>query len=156
MAAVLTLVAVAPPALAQTTGAAGGPCVPTPPAIVERMLALADVGPNDYLIDLGSGDGRLAIAAVAKRRARGAAGIEIDAGLVRKATFDTDLSIGTVFALYISPGAMQRLKPRFLKLEPGTRIVSHQFGLWDWEPDERIEVDSTGNPVAWSATRRQG
>src|SRR5688572_19399622 len=82
----LSALAMAVPARAQTTAAAGAPYVPTPHAIAERMLSLAEVGPDDYLIDLGSGDGRLVIAAVEKYKARGAAGIEIDPGLVKHAT----------------------------------------------------------------------
>jgi hypothetical protein len=68
--------------------------------------------------------------------------------VIRQDLFETDLSPATVFALFISPGAMERLKPRFLALAPGTRIVSHQFDLGDWEPDEKVEVEGR-NAFLW-------
>src|SRR5688572_16306133 len=125
LAVVLSAFGMAVPAVAQTTGAAGGPYVPTPLGIVDRMLTLANVGPEDYLIDLGSGDGRLVIAAVAKYKARGAAGIEIDRDLVKHAIdqatkagvgdrvtftagdlFAADIRQATVVTLYLLPGIL--------------------------------------------------
>ena len=133
--------------------------VPTPERLIHRMLQLADTAPNDVVIDLGSGDGRIPIHAAKHFGAR-AIGIELEANLVRIARqnavaqgvagraefvqgdlFESDLSKATVIALYISPGAMEKLKPRFLKLAPGTRIVSHQFTLDDWQPDERVHSE---------------
>jgi len=133
------------------------PFVVTPPEIVERMLRMAEVDGNDYLIDLGSGDGRIVIAA-ARRGAR-ALGVDLDAELVRLATenakqagvagrakfevrdlFDTDLSQASVVAFYLLPELNARLLPRLLQLKPGTRIVSHDGGIGAWPPDERLEM----------------
>jgi SAM-dependent methyltransferase len=133
------------------------PFVVTPVEIVERMLRLAEVGPDDVLIDLGSGDGRIVIEA-AKRGARGL-GVDIDPSLVRLATenaklagvarlarfetrdiFDTDLSGASVVAFYLLPDFNAKLLPRLLQLKPGTRIVSHDGGIGDWPPDERLEM----------------
>jgi hypothetical protein len=133
--------------------------VPTPERMIRRMLQLADTTENDVVVDLGAGDGRIPIYAAKHFGARGVA-VELEENLVQVARdaaarqgvahrvqvikqdlFDADLSAATVLALYISPGVMQRLKPRLLKLQPGIRIVSHQFDLGDWEPDEKVEVE---------------
>ena len=133
--------------------------VPTPERMIRRLLQMADTTKDDVVVDLGAGDGRIPIYAAKHFGARGVA-VELEANLVRVAReaaarqgvahrvrvieqdlFDADLSAATVLALYISPGVMQRLKPRLLALRPGTRIVSHQFDLGDWEPDEKIEVE---------------
>jgi SAM-dependent methyltransferase len=140
------------------------PYVQTPMEIVERMLRMAEVGSGDYLIDLGSGDGRIVIEA-AKRGAR-ALGVDIDAGLVKHATenaqragvadrvqfaqkdiFETDLSAATVVAFYLLPDFNAKLLPRLLALKPGTRIVSHDGGIGDWPPDERLEMRTPEKPV---------
>ena len=134
--------------------------VPTPERVIRRMLQMADTTSRDLVIDLGSGDGRIPIYAAKHFGAR-AIGIELEANLVRLsrekaagegvshlATFlqqdlyQADLARATVIALYISPGVMSRLKPRLLRLAPGTRIVSHQFELDDWQPDETIRVEN--------------
>lgn len=126
--------------------------VPTPIETVERMLRLADVRSNDFVIDLGSGDGRIPIAA-ARRGAR-ALGIEIDPDRIREAEasarstsvadrvgfrqedlFKTPLTEATVITLYLLPELNVRLSPRLLALRPGTRIVSHLFAMGDWKPD---------------------
>ena len=133
--------------------------VPTPERLVRRMLQMADTAKDDVVIDLGAGDGRIPIYAAKHFGAIGIA-VELEENLVKVARqaaeregvgqrvrvirqdlFEADLSEATVVALYISPGAMQRLKPRLAKLRPGTRIVSHHFDLGDWEPDEKIEVE---------------
>lgn len=133
------------------------PFVVTPPEIVERMLRMAQVGKDDYLIDLGSGDGRIAIAA-AQRGAR-ALGVDLEPELVRLAgenankagvaerarfevrdIFDTDLSAASVVAFYLLPEFNVKLLPRLLALKPGTRIVSHDGGIGDWPSDERLEM----------------
>jgi SAM-dependent methyltransferase len=133
--------------------------VTTPERMIRRMLQLADTTKEDVVMDLGAGDGRIPIYAAKHFGARGIA-VELEENLVqvareaarregvadrvrvlRQDLFEADLSAATVFALFISPGVMQRLKPRFLALQPGTRIASHQFDLGDWEPDERIEVE---------------
>src|SRR5688572_17677364 len=133
--------------------------VPTPERVIRRMLQMADTTSRDLVIDLGAGDGRIPVYAAKHFGAR-AIGVELEANLVRVARetaaaqgvaqlasfvqqdlFETDLSRATVIALYISPGVMTRLKPRLAQLAPGTRIVSHQFTLDDWEPDETIRVE---------------
>jgi SAM-dependent methyltransferase len=133
--------------------------VTTPERMIRRMLQLADVTKDDVVMDLGAGDGRIPIYAAKHFGARGIA-VELEENLVQVAReaakregvasrvrvvkqdlFEADLSAATVFALFISPGVMQRLKPRFLELAPGTRIASHQFDLGDWEPDETVEVE---------------
>jgi SAM-dependent methyltransferase len=154
----------APPAPAQGWDDGGVPFVATPPEIVERMLRIAEVGPGDHLIDLGSGDGRIVIAA-AKRGATGL-GVDLDPGLVRQARenaeqagvalraefqvrdiFETDLSKASVVAFYLLPEFNARLLPRLLALKPGTRIVSHDGGIGAWPPDERLEMRVPEKPV---------
>ena len=133
------------------------PYVVTPMEIVERMLRMAEVRGGDYLIDLGSGDGRIVIEA-ARRGARGL-GVDIDPALVEVATenaakagvqdrvrfekrdlFDTDLSAASVITMYLLPEVNAKLLPRLLRLKPGTRIVSHDGGIGDWPADERLEM----------------
>ena len=129
------------------------PYVPTPNEIVERMLRLADVGPGDRLIDLGSGDGRIPIAA-AKRFGIQALGVDIDPTLVDRARanakaagvddkvtfevkdlFETPIGEATVLMLYLLPDVNLLLRPRVLsELKPGSRVVSHQFDMGDWQP----------------------
>jgi len=133
--------------------------VPTPDRMIHRMLQLADTTEKDVVLDLGSGDGRIPIHAARHFGARGI-GVELEKNLIdlsRKAAaaqgvahrvqfvqqdlFTYDLSAATVIALYISPGVMEKLKPRFLALKPGTRVASHHFTLGDWEPDEIVRVE---------------
>jgi precorrin-6B methylase 2 len=131
--------------------------VPTSQALVEKMLDLAKVTPKDYVIDLGSGDGRTVITA-AKRGAR-AMGIEYDpqmvelskrnaqqAGVSDKATFakadlfETDFSQATVVTMFLLPSINLKLRPKILDLKPGTRIVSNTFTMEDWEPDQTAHL----------------
>ena len=147
------------------------PYVQTPMEIVERMLRMAEVGKGDHVIDLGSGDGRIVIEA-AKRGATGL-GVDLDPGLVKYATenaqkagvgdrsrfevrdiFETDLSSATVVAFYLLPEFNARLLPRLLKLKPGTRIVSHDGGIGDWPPDERLEMRAPEKPVGVGGVSR--
>jgi precorrin-6B methylase 2 len=140
--------------------------VPTPERLIHRMLQLADTTKDDVVIDLGSGDGRIPVHA-AKYFGAHAIGVELEGNLVKLSAesakaqgvaqlvqfrqqdlFEADLSRATVVALYISPGAMTKLKPRLLALKPGTRVVSHQFTLEDWEPDEIVRVESR-NGYLW-------
>ena len=133
--------------------------VPTPERLIRRMLQMADTTSRDLVIDLGAGDGRIPIYA-ARHFGAQAIGVELEANLVRLARqsaaaqgvshlatfiqqdlFEADLSRATVVALYISPGVMTRLKPRLLRLRPGTRVVSHYFTLEDWAPDETIQLE---------------
>jgi SAM-dependent methyltransferase len=134
--------------------------VPTPDEVVEAMLRLADVGANDVVYDLGSGDGRIPITAARRFGARGV-GIELDPELVAQATrsaqqagvadrvrfvegdiFESDISPATVVTLYLLTSINERLRPKLQKeLRPGTRIVSHQFRMGDWEPERDVVVD---------------
>jgi len=132
--------------------------VPTPPALVEKMLDLAGLTSKDRLVDLGSGDGVLVIAA-AQRGAR-ARGIEYDRGLVefskRRAAeagvskltrfdrgdiFKTDFSDATVVTTFLLPSMNLRLRPTFLAMKPGTRIVANTFAIADWQPDESAAIE---------------
>jgi hypothetical protein len=132
--------------------------VPTPPALVEKMLDLARLTPKDRLVDLGSGDGVLVIAAA--RRGTHARGIEYDRGLVafskRKAAeagvsrltrfvrgdiFKTDFSDATVVTTFLLPSMNLRLRPTFLAMKPGTRIVANTFAIADWQPDESVAIE---------------
>jgi hypothetical protein len=132
--------------------------LPSPQVLVDRMLDMAKVTRQDTLMDLGSGDGRLVIAA-AQRGAR-AVGIEYDASLVElsrknaalqhlsnKATFikadlfKTDLSKATVITLFLRSDLNLKLRPTLLNLAPGTRIVSNTFTMGDWEPDDLVGVE---------------
>jgi SAM-dependent methyltransferase len=134
--------------------------VPTPEEVVEAMLRLAEVGPNDIVYDLGSGDGRIPIAAARRFGARGI-GIDLDPKLVAQASrsaqeagvadrvtfveadiFEADISNATVVTLYLLTSINERLRPKLLReLKPGTRVVSHQFRMGDWQPDREIVVD---------------
>jgi len=135
------------------------PFVATPPEVVEEMLNLAGVGPGDYVIDLGSGDGRIVIAA-AKRGAVGH-GVDLDPELVEESiknareagvddrvsfrvenVYETDFTMATVITMYLLTSINVNLKPHFLnKLKPGTRIVSHIFDMRNWQPDRREQVN---------------
>ena len=130
------------------------PFVPSPPDVVDRMLSLARVGPGDVVFDLGSGDGRIVIAAAQKFGARGI-GVDIDptlidrataaaraAGVADRATFrvqdalTVDLSDATVVTLYLLAASNVKLRPMLTKqLRKGARIVAHNFPIGDWDPD---------------------
>lgn len=136
------------------------PYVPTPQEVVDRMLDIAKVGPRDYLIDLGSGDGRIVITAARKYKARGfgvdlnevrieeananarRAGVTDRVAFYRRDLFQTDLSSATVITMYLLPQVNIELRPRLLDLKPGTRLVSHDFDMGDWKPDTHVRVDS--------------
>jgi len=134
------------------------PYVPTPQVTVDEMLRLAGVGPKDFVVDLGSGDGRIVITAASKFGARGL-GVDLDFSLVAQAEenaraagvadrvkfaeqdlFKTDLSQATVITTYLLPGVMLRLRPVLLALKPGTRVVSHDFDFGDWHPDRKTYI----------------
>jgi ribosomal protein L11 methylase PrmA len=135
--------------------------IPTPNEVVTAMLRLAHVGPGDVVYDLGSGDGRIVIAAVKAFGAARGVGVELDATRVREANenarkagiadrvefrredlFATDLRPATVVTLYLSSAINASLKPKFLaELPPGARVVSHVFETPGWAPAERIEVN---------------
>lgn len=130
------------------------PYVPTPNEVVAEMLKIARVTGNDVLYDLGSGDGRIAIAAAREYGTRGV-GIEINPQLIQQSRenaqkagvsdlvqflqqdlFQTDLRDATVITLYLLPELNQKLRPQLLALKPGTRVVSHAFDMGEWKPDQ--------------------
>ncbi len=136
------------------------PYVPTPQDVVETMLTIAQVGPTDYVIDLGSGDGRIVVTAASKFGAQGfgvdlnprriaeavenakAAGVSDRAQFFQRNLFDTDFSKATVLTMYLLPDVNIQLRPKVLDLKPGTRIVSHDFDMADWKPDHAITMRS--------------
>jgi SAM-dependent methyltransferase len=140
--------------------------VPTPQALVDRMLDLAKVGPRDFVMDLGSGDGRTVITA-AKRGAR-ALGVEYNPDMVALATrnaaaagvsgratfvkadlFQTDLSKASVITMFLLEDINIKLRPRILQLKPGTRIVSNTFTMGDWEADQKAVIEGEACEGSW-------
>ena len=139
--------------------------IPTPRDVVTAMLRMANVGPADIVYDLGSGDGRIVIAAVKEFGAARGVGVEVDAARVAEAhenarragvadrvefrqrdLFDTDLRPATVVTLYMDQAVNLQLRPKLLaELKPGSRVVSHAFDMGDWMPAETTVVD--GRPV---------
>ncbi len=136
--------------------------VPSPDDVVERMLTMAQVTPSDFVVDLGAGDGKIAIAA-AKKGAR-AEGIEYNPDMVKHANgnaqaagvagsgqgkalirhgdiFASDFSKATVVTMYLLPGLNMKLRPQLLSMRPGTRVTSHSFSMEDWEADEISTLD---------------
>jgi len=133
--------------------------VPTPDFLVERMLQMAQVGPNDLVVDLGSGDGRTVIAAAKKfhanavgiefnpnmvalsRRSAQKEGVSADAKFIEADIFESDFHKATVVTMYLLPDLNLRLRPKLLEMKPGTRLVSHQFTMGEWQPDETSNFD---------------
>jgi phospholipid N-methyltransferase len=137
--------------------------VPTPDEVVDRMLTMAQVTPQDFVMDLGAGDGKIAIAAAKKFGARavgieynpemakhananaaaaGVAGTGQGKALIRQADiFQTDFTQATVITLYLLPALNMKLRPQLLAMRPGTRIASHSFTMEDWEADETSTLD---------------
>jgi hypothetical protein len=140
------------------------PYVPTHREIVNEMLSMARVGPNDVLYDLGSGDGRIVIAAAKAFGTRGV-GYDIDPERVREANdnakragvadkvrfvhgdiFDADIKDATVVTLYLLPEVNLRLRPKLLsELKPGTRVVSHNYDMGDWLPEKTKKMEVEGS-----------
>lgn len=136
------------------------PYVATIEEVVDRMLALAQVGPSDHVVDLGCGDGRILIAAARTRGASGY-GVDLDPRRIREAEanarragvagrlrfevrdlFEAPIAGASVVAIYLLPEINLRLRPRLLaELRPGTRVVSHAFDMGDWRPDRSAEVE---------------
>jgi SAM-dependent methyltransferase len=176
----LGLGGVAPGAAAQTapTPQAGGYAptrgqsgkdviwIPSPDAVVDRMLQMAEVTGNDRVVDLGSGDGKIAIAAARNHGAR-ALGLEFnpqmvdlsnhrarDAGVADRVSFQradifaTDFSGASVVTMYLLPELNLRLRPKLFAMQPGTRVVSHSFSMGDWQPDETARA-GTGEVFLW-------
>jgi SAM-dependent methyltransferase len=140
------------------------PFVVTPDNVTHEMLRLAAVKAGDFVIDLGSGDGRIVIVAARQFGARGL-GVEIVPELVAKSLenarragvadrvefrvqdlFATDLSPATVITMYLLPEVNLQLRPRLLALKPGTRIVSHDWDMGDWKPDRVVTVEAPDKP----------
>jgi methylase of polypeptide subunit release factors len=128
--------------------------VPTPQIVVDEMLKMAKAGPKDFIIDLGSGDGRMVITAAKKFGARGF-GVDLSDDLLREANanaivegvtdrvrfikenlFDTDLKQATVISTYLLPEMNERLRPKILNLQPGTRVIAHDYHMGDWSSDD--------------------
>ncbi|MFP5461884.1 MAG: SAM-dependent methyltransferase [Gammaproteobacteria bacterium] len=142
------------------------PFVRTPTPVVDAILELAEVGPDDRLVDLGSGDGRIVIAAARRfgthglgveivprlveqaRRDAAAAGVADRATFLAQDLFDTDLAGASVVTLYLLPDVNLALRPRLLDtLAPGARVVSHDWDMGDWRPDRSLTVAAPGKPV---------
>ena len=138
-----------------------GPYVPTPWVIVDEVLKLGGVGPGDFVVDLGSGDGRLVLTAVTRYGARGGFGVDILANLVEEANatakrqgvaervrfhvrdlFDTPVGEATVVTLYLLPTSIPKLEAKLLaELAPGARVVSHDYPFPDWPHDRFVKMD---------------
>jgi len=136
--------------------------VPTPQALVDTMLAIANVTPADYVIDLGSGDGRTVITAAKRgatalgieynpdmveyaRRAAIAEGVNTKATFENADIFESDFSKATVITLFLLPDINLRLRPILLDMKPGTRIVSNSFDMSDWMPDQTVQIEENTN-----------
>ena len=136
------------------------PYVQTAPAVVTKMLQMAQVRKNDVVVDLGCGDGRIVIAAVTQFGARGIgydidpdritearenarrAGVESRAQFVQRNFFEAPIGQATVVTVYLLPPVMERIKPRLRsELRPGTRIVSHSFPMRDWPPEQVVHFE---------------
>ncbi len=141
------------------------PYVQTPQVVVDKMLEIAKVSSKDYLVDLGSGDGRMIITAAKRYGARGF-GVDLNKSLVtlsnrnaakmgvaNRAVFyerdlhETDLAKADVLTLYLLPEVNLMVRPRILALKPGTRLVSHDYGFGEWPPDVELTMDAPGKPV---------
>lgn len=127
--------------------------VPTPQVVVDEMLSMAKVGPKDFVIDLGSGDGRMVITAAKKFGARGfgvdlsdellqesnktaqSQGVSDRAIFIKQNLFETDLSPATVITTYLLPSMNEKLRPKILSMKPGTRVVAHDYHMGDWNAD---------------------
>ena len=138
------------------------PYVPTPASVVNEMLAMAEVTGDDVLYDLGSGDGRIPITAAKKFGTRGV-GIDLNPVRVKEANenaekekvtdkvtfkvgdiFKEDFSEATVVTLYLLPDVNMKLRPTILEMKPGTRVVSHNYNMGDWTPDETKKISVEG------------
>jgi hypothetical protein len=142
------------------------PYVQTPANVVKAMLETAKVGPNDFVIDLGSGDGRMVIMAAKEYGARGF-GVDHDVRLVQLANanaakegvadrarfyardlYKTDVHRATVMSIYLLPEVNLMVRPKLLReLKPGTRVVSHDYDMGEWKPDAQFTLDAPGKPV---------
>jgi SAM-dependent methyltransferase len=172
--AILALLLAFPPAvLAQAyepkSGQAGKDVVwvPTPQVLVDKMLDLAKVTPKDFVMDLGSGDGRTVITAAKRgvramgveynpdmvelsKRAAEKEGVSNRASFVKADLFETDFSKATVITMFLLPDINLKLRPKILDLKPGTRIVSNSFDMAEWKPDQTATVsEARGCDASW-------
>jgi len=143
--------------------------VPTPQEVVDKMLALAKVTKDDVIYDLGSGDGRIPITAAQKFGTKGV-GIDINPERIQEANanaqkagvtdrvkflnqdlFKSDFSEATVVTLYLLPELNVKLRPQLFKqLKPGTRVVSHDFDMGEWKPDQVVQTQDGSNIYLWT------
>ncbi len=163
----------AEPAYRPTVGQPGKDViwVPTPAHVVDQMLRRVELGPKDMLVDLGSGDGRVVIAAAKSgtralgveynpdlvslsRRNAEEAGVADRARFVHADLFETDFRDATVVSMYLLPELARRLTPTLLAMKPGTRIVSYAFDMAEWAPDEIVEVYGSHNLYFWVVPAR--
>lgn len=164
LASVLVVALLIAPARAQDYG--DTPYVQTPQNVVDKMLDVAKIGPKDYVIDLGSGDGRMVITAAQRYGAKGF-GVDLDrrlvtlsnrlaakAGVADRAVFyerdiyETDLSPASVVTIYLLPEVNLMMRPKLLAmLKAGTRVVSHDYGMGEWTPDLTFTMDAPGKTV---------
>jgi hypothetical protein len=136
--------------------------VPTPQVLVDKMLEMAKLTPNDYLIDLGSGDGRTVITAAKRgskalgieynpdmvelsKRAAAKEGVSDKASFMKADLFESDFSQAQVITMFLLPSINAKLRPKILDLKPGTRIVSNSFDMGEWKPDETESVEGCSN-----------
>lgn len=160
LAALVLTLAAAPASAQDTAPRLDVPYVPTPEVVVDRMLAMAGVGKGDFVIDLGSGDGRIPVTA-AKRFGVKALGVDLNPQRIQEANenavregvtdlvefrqqnlFETDIRPATVLTMYLLSRVNLDLRPRILSdLRPGTRVVSHAFNMGEWQPDEEASVE---------------
>jgi methylase of polypeptide subunit release factors len=169
---IASLIAIGASSLARAQEGAGDVVyVPTPQVVVDTMLTMAKVSAKDFIIDLGSGDGRIVITAAKKFGARGF-GVDLDEVLLKRANdsakregvadraqfveenlFETDLSKATVITTYLLPEMNEKLRPKILRLKPGTRVVAHDYHMGEWQPDDNdtlsVPEKTVGNP-GWS------
>lgn len=148
------------------------PFITTPDNVTLTMLQIAKVGPDDFVLDLGSGDGRIVIVAAKKFGARGL-GVEIVPELVRQSResarlarvsdrahfreqdlFKTDFSVASVVTLYLLPEANLQLRPKLLAMRAGTRVVSHDWDMADWEPDKVVKLDVPDKKIGFDKTSK--
>jgi SAM-dependent methyltransferase len=146
------------------------PFITTPDNVTVAMLELAGVGPQDFVIDLGSGDGRIVITAARRFGARGL-GVEIDPALVERSRrnaaqagvtgraefreqdlFRTDLGAASVITMYLLPAVNLQLRPALLDLKPGTRLVSHDWDMGEWTPDRTVTVEAPTKTIGREKT----
>jgi hypothetical protein len=166
---IASLIAIGASSLARAQEGAGDVVyVPTPQVVVDAMLTMAKVNAKDFIIDLGSGDGRIVITAAKTFGARGF-GVDLDEVLLKRANenakregvadrahfvdenlFETDLSKATVITTYLLPEMNEKLRPKILHLKPGTRVVAHDYHMGEWQPDDNdtlsVPEKTVGNP----------